>query len=627
MVVPRPPRARVSIARLAPVLCALLLLIQGCAQITQIRERLFGPQRPAGEALEDFDATASEPIPYVARIEGKLPGKLKALLEASSGLIANKDRPPASLAALRKRVADDVQRFNQVLQSEAYYDGRIDTTTDTAVQPAQVTLSITPGPRFRLETYEIVYEPGPPPAEAPRQASDVGIKIGAYATASPLVEAERALLQRLSELGHPHARFIERRYVADRAARSVRATVRVDAGPAMTLGPLHIEGLERVRQSYVERLVQWHEGRTFDSRELQRVRSLLTGTQLFAAVGIEREEPPAGSQAIPVRVTLKERKRRSVGVGASYATDEEGFSGQLSWEHRNLFGRGESLRLRADGSMIRQSVDARFRKPHFLNRRQAIVADTRLRRETAEAFDELSLSSFAGIERRFADHWMITAGPALVLAELEQDGNRDRYLLLGLSSTLIYDTRDDELDPTKGIRASLAVAPYVSVAGTETRFVATNATLAGYQRLVESGRFVLAGRGRLGSIQGSNRSAVPANMRLYAGGGGSVRGYAFRTLGPLDGDDNPLGGRSAVELNTELRTRLTESLGLVTFVDGGQVYDELAPTFDNDLQWAAGLGARYFTGFGPLRFDIAFPLNGRDVDDPFQFYISIGQAF
>lgn len=626
MAAERPTRARFSIARLAPVLCALLL-IQGCAQITQIKERLFGPQRAEGEALEDVDATASEPIPYEVRIEGALPAKLKALLEASSGLIANKDRPPASLAALRKRVTDDVQRFNQVLQSEAYFDGRIDTTTDTAVQPAQVTLRIAPGPRFRLEAYEIVYEPGPPPPEAPLKASDVGIKIGIHATASPLVEAERTLLQRLSEHGHPHARFIERRYVADRAAMSVRATVRVDAGPAMTLGPLHIEGLDRVRQSYVERLVQWEEGRTFDSRELQRVRSVLTGTQLFAAVGIEREEPPAGSHAIPVRVTLKERKRRSVGVGASYATDEEGFSGQLSWEHRNLFGRGESLRLRADGSMIRQSVDARFRKPHFLNRRQAIVADTRLRRETADAFDELSLSSFAGIERRFADHWMITAGPALVLAELEQDGNRDRYLLLGLSSTLIYDTRDDELDPTKGIRASLAVAPYVSVAGTETQFVATNATLAGYQRLVESGRFVLAGRGRLGSIQGSSRAAVPANMRLYAGGGGSVRGYAFRTLGPLDNNDNPRGGRSAVELNSELRTRLTESFGLVTFVDGGQVYDELAPTFDNDLQWAAGVGARYFTGFGPLRFDIAFPLNGRDVDDPFQFYISIGQAF
>lgn len=381
-----------------------------------------------------------------------------------------------------------------------------------------------------------------------------------------------------------------------------------------------------MRQSYVERLVQWHEGRTFDSRELDRIRSVLAGTQLFSTISIEREEPAAGSEAIPVRVTLKERKRRSVGVGASYATDEEGFSGQLVGAPQPVWPR-ESLRLRATGSMIGQSVDARFRKPYFLNRKQAIVADTRLRRESSEAFDELSISSFAGIERRFYDHWMITSGPAFVLAQLEQDGNQDNYVLVGLSSTLIYDTRDDELDPTKGIRAAFAVAPYVSVAGTQTQFVVTNATLAGYQRLVESGRFVLAGRGRLGSIQGDSRSTVPANMRLYAGGGGSVRGYAFRTLGPLDDDNNPLGGRSAVELNTELRTRLTESLGLVTFVDGGQVYDEVAPTFDNDLQWAAGLGARYFTGFGPLRFDIAFPLNGRDVDDLLQFYISIGQAF
>ncbi|HOT83029.1 MAG TPA: hypothetical protein PLQ12_06980, partial [Candidatus Defluviicoccus seviourii] len=159
MVAERPTRARFPLARLAPLLCALLLLLQGCAQVTQIRERLFGSERAEGAELEDVDATASEPIPYEVRIEGELPASLKALLEASSGLIANKDRPPASLAALRRRVADDVQRFNQVLQSEAYYDARIDTTTDTAVQPAQVTLRITPGPRFRLEAYEIVYEP------------------------------------------------------------------------------------------------------------------------------------------------------------------------------------------------------------------------------------------------------------------------------------------------------------------------------------------------------------------------------------------------------------------------------------------------------------------------------------
>lgn len=608
-------------------MCAVLFLLQGCAQFTQLKERLFGAPPAEGEAPEEIDATAADPIRYEARIEGELPANLKGLLEASSGLIANRERPPASAAALRKRVADDAERFSHVLQSEGHYDGRIDTSTDLTVEPPLVTVRVTPGPVFRLQTYEIVYEPSPPPARAPRGPSDVGIKTGTPATASPLIQAERALLQRLSEQGHPRGRLIERRYVADRAARAVHATVRVDAGPAMTLGPLRIEGLDRVRQSYVERLVQWHEGRPYDSRELERVRTVLTGTQLFATVGIERQEPPDGTRAIPVNVTLKERKRRSIGVGASYATDEEGFGGQLSWEHRNLFGRAESLRLSADGSMIRQSVDGKFRKPYFLNRKQAIVADTRLRREAAEAYDELSVSSFAGIERRFLKHWMITSGPAFVLARLEQDGGVDRYALLGLSSTLAYDTRDDELDPTEGIRAALAVAPYVSVGGTETQFVATNATLAAYQRLVESGRLVLAGRGRLGSIQGSSRAAVPASMRLYAGGGGSVRGYAFRTIGPLDDNNDPRGGRSAVELNSELRAKLTESVGLVTFVDGGQVYDELAPTFDNDLQWAAGLGARYFTGFGPLRFDIAFPLNGRDTDDLLQFYISIGQAF
>ena len=141
-------------------------------------------------------------------------------------------------------------------------------------------------------------------------------------------------------------------------------------------------------------------------------------------------------------------------------------------------------------------------------------------------------------------------------------------------------------------------------------------------------RFVLAGRSRIGSIVGERTEAVPADRRFYAGGGGSIRGYEFQRVGPLDEDNEPLGGRSLLELGGEVRVRLTEEIGAVPFIDGGTVFDSPYPDMDETLRWAAGLGVRYFTGFGPLRLDVAFPLNPRDdVDDVFQFYVSFGQAF
>jgi translocation and assembly module TamA len=138
---------------------------------------------------------------------------------------------------------------------------------------------------------------------------------------------------------------------------------------------------------------------------------------------------------------------------------------------------------------------------------------------------------------------------------------------------------------------------------------------------------VLAGRTAVGSIVGEPRSDIPANLRVYAGGGGSVRGFGYQLAGELDDDDKPIGGRSLVELGGEVRVRITESIGVVAFVDAGTVYSSATPDFSETLRVGAGPGLRYFSPIGPLRLDVGFPLNPRDSDDTWQLYISIGQAF
>ena len=255
------------------------------------------------------------------------------------------------------------------------------------------------------------------------------------------------------------------------------------------------------------------------------------------------------------------------------------------------------------------------------------VANAALTRETSDAFDELSLTTFAGIKRKILEHGTITTGPAFIISQVKQDRETNEYYLLGLSNTFAYDLRNDVLNPTKGIYGTLSLSPYFSVAGTETQFVVSDGSLAGYLPVVGEDRVVLAARGRLGSIFGDSRSSVPANMRFYAGGGGSVRGYGFRMVGPLDEHDDPIGGRSVVEIGAEVRIKVTDTIGVVPFVDGGQVFEDIYPSFDEAPLWAAGLGLRYYTAVGPLRLDFAFPLNPRSVDDSFQFYVSIGQAF
>jgi translocation and assembly module TamA len=219
----------------------------------------------------------------------------------------------------------------------------------------------------------------------------------------------------------------------------------------------------------------------------------------------------------------------------------------------------------------------------------------------------------------------------MVYADIQKSGGVDeraQFLLAGARTRLAYDSRDDPLNPSKGLNGGVGLSPFTSVALTSTSFVIGEATLAGYQGVFKDDRVVLAARGRVGSIFGSSRSKVPASLRFYAGGGGSVRGYEFQSIGPLDERNDPIGGRSVIEVNGEARIKVIDAFGVVPFVDGGQVYDEVYPRLTSgDLQWAGGLGLRYYSPVGPIRLDIAFPINPRPIDDAFQFYIAIGQAF
>ncbi|HSR71931.1 MAG TPA: BamA/TamA family outer membrane protein, partial [Kiloniellales bacterium] len=198
----------------------------------------------------------------------------------------------------------------------------------------------------------------------------------------------------------------------------------------------------------------------------------------------------------------------------------------------------------------------------------------------------------------------------------------------GLPLTATRDDRDDLLDPTRGTRLSLTLTPYGGVGDQSLAFLRSTLGGTAYYAIDEGRRFVVAGRARLGSILGDDTEEIPANKRFYAGGGGSIRGYEFQKVGPLDENNEPLGGRSLVELGVELRIRVTEEIGIVPFLDGGTVFDSPYPDFEEDLRWATGLGLRYFTAIGPLRLDVAVPLDKREgIDDDYQFYISLGQAF
>jgi translocation and assembly module TamA len=301
----------------------------------------------------------------------------------------------------------------------------------------------------------------------------------------------------------------------------------------------------------------------------------------------------------------------------------------LGWEHRNLLGSGELFEILASVNDSIQSLDFIFRKPNFLRNDQQLVARTNLIGEETDAYESTSVKNAVKIERDLTESLTAGAGVGLDYLDVEENGESDTFVLLSFPLSLSLDTRDDILDPTRGFRVDFLPTPFIEAVGANANYLKYDLVGNTYLHVMDEKRLVVALRGRLGQILGAGSASVPATERFYAGGGGSVRGYPFQSLSPLDMDErDPAGGRSLVELSLEMRSRISERFGLVAFLDGGRAYESNTPDFDKGLFWGAGLGLRVYTPIGPVRLDVAFPLESLEhVDDAFQIYVSLGQSF
>lgn len=613
----RQPRTAVRLAAL------LLCLIAGAVGAEE-RDGYEWAQ-PQAEPAATGPTTA-----YVPALEGVEDAGLRDILEASSQLFGLVARPPATLSGLERRAEEDLERLQTALRSEGYYAAEAKYRIEEAEGTLDVTLEVTPGPRYSLAAYEIGYEDPDAVATGSRpRLQEIGIDLGMPARAPEIVAAERKLVSLLTERGHPFARVADRKSVVNHEAREMTVRLSVSAGRLARFGPLTVEGLQEVEEDYLRVLVDWSENEVYDRRKVDSTRRNLSGTELFESVAIGSAESPDEDGRVPMTATLVESKHRSIGAGLFYSTDI-GPGGEVFWEHRNILGKNESLRLSATGSPVEQLGNAAFRKPSFWERDQNLLANASGGNRNTDAFDQLFAEGYLGLERPWLENWQLSAGAAPAYSILDETDREDerKLAILGFPLTGVRDDSNDALNPTAGTRLRLTLTPTLGAGSDQLLFLKATVGGTAYYSLDSAERFVLAGRARVGSIVGERTEAVPADRRFYAGGGGSIRGYEFQRVGPLDDDDDPLGGRSLLEVGGEVRIRLTEDIGVVPFVDGGTVFDPPYPDFNETFRWAAGLGFRYFTGFGPLRLDVALPLNPRDdVDDDFQFYVSFGQAF
>jgi translocation and assembly module TamA len=595
-------------------------------------------------ALDRPEEAPVEVIAYTVRVDGEMPEELREQLLAAAEAARLEGRPPASELLLRRRAEADLPRLQQMLRAQGYYDGKVDFALEGDLTPAlpvegpaallggllttprtSIVFKVEPGPLYHYGTIKVVTRTTDPRFEVPTPGM-LGLAAGAPAKAQPVLDAETELLRLARRQARPLAALGERRAVVDHDTRTLDIDLHVTPGPWAAFGAIGFAGDAGIKESFLRRRLQFETGTPYDPELVDMGRMSLVDTNLFSTVRVLLGRQFDAEGRIPVTYEVTPRLHRSIGAGIGYQTDI-GAGVTAFWEHRNLLGAGERLRIEAELAQRRQELKGLFRKPDIIVPRLALVSEAGARAEQTDAFDTTSIGAGMGLQYELTEKILGSAGVAYRYADIDDPEERSTFALLSVPLGLDWDFSDDLFDPTAGGRLRLSAAPFFDTLGIGTRFYKGQVTHTQYHALLDEHRLVLALRGSLGALTGATRDEVPADERFYSGGGGSVRGIGFQLAGPLDDDDKPLGGRSLAEFSTELRARFTETLGGVAFLDGGTVFNATYPDFSEPLRLGAGLGFRYITPIGPIRFDIAVPVDPRPVDDPYQFYVSIGQAF
>ena len=610
------------------------------------------PERtPAGEG----PAAGAEAQPYAA--DGPVRGysvtftptgnaTLDTALQDVSSLRRLRESVPTSAEGLVARALQDLGQLRNALRSEGYYDGVPAITlageppdapnlaprlAAQGPDPVPVVIGATTGPLYRVSTATL--RPYVADTDIAAAGEVAGLGPGDPARAAAVNAAQETLLTRLREAGHPLASVPGRDITVDHDTRTMEIVYRVEPGPRARFARPVVEGSENVDPGVLRRASGVLTDEPYDPRELDRVRRDVLALGVFGTVRARTGERLDPDGRLPVTFLVAERPFRALGVTAAYET-RYGPTVRAYWEHRNIFGGAERLRVEGEISRTAQQgvsgtgarLSANLRQPWFAGLDATAVTEVALLRERLLAYDRDAVTAGFSLEHRFDPRLTASIGIAGDVGKTTEVDREINYSLVSLPLGLRFDGTDSLLDPTRGYRASLVVAPTLSFADTNSTFVRVRGTGSAYFDLSGDKGSVLAFRAGLGTLSGAEAGQVPPHLRFYAGGGGSVRGYDFQTIGPRRSNNTPRGGLSLAEGSIELRQRITGPYGVAVFVDAGSVGESAGLGF-GDLRVGGGVGFRYATAIGPIRADVALPFSKVPGNSGYGLYVGIGQAF
>jgi translocation and assembly module TamA len=597
-------------------------------------------------------------------------GALKTAVTDASSLYTLRKDPPPDGDALARRAESDFGPIIDAMWGAGYYDATVTISIDRASmsilssdiagfaraaesyrnrEVAPVSINVNPGQLFSVRSIRVISADGAELSEAELPPRIVPLKPGDPAAGGDLRAAQARIVDYFRKEGRPLVKVGSVAPVVDHAAHVMDVTFTVDPGPIAPFGEPTMNGPNNFNPAIARSFLYIYPGEPYSPQAIEDARNTIRQIPAVGGVRITEGTALDAYGRLPYTVDVEDRLPYAIGASAKYSTTN-GPAGQVYWEDRNVFGGAERLRLQADvfyappwyvtSQDIRSfSIDdigwrfsASFLKPALFGTPNDLLVDALGERVSTSGagflgYEVEDADATVALRHRFGQNFWMQAGIEAQTGVATDALGRVNYTLVGVPVSANYDTTDSKLDPTRGVRLNASVAGYPTALGSTVDLVQGKARASAYYSLDPDSRFVLAGLIGLGAMGGADLADIPANWRFYAGGGGSVRGYAYDELGPTGPFGAVIGGRSLVTASAELRVRVTDAIGIVPFFDAGNAFATSFPNFSAPLATAVGVGLRYYTAIGPIRADVAFPLERRPGSGPVAFYVSIGQAF
>ncbi|MEE4341737.1 autotransporter assembly complex family protein [Pseudomonas alliivorans] len=536
---------------------------------------------------------------------------LKANIEGYVGELGERNAQ-----ALRNFSLGAEQQAEKAAQALGYYQAQIDSEIQGGENPRLI-IKVLPGEPIRLRNVVVRVEGPAASLKAFKVPQSDSLKAGAVLNHGHYEDAKRLIQNQASRYGFFSGRFTSQRLAIDPRAGVADIDLVYDSGPRYSLGKVVFSGDSPFDEDLLKRMVPFKENTPYDSQLIAELNQAMQASGYFEGVRVDAAPTAAVGQVIPVTVQLETRKPRTMGLGLGFSTDV-GPRGKANWTRHWANAQGHSYGFESELSAPRQNVGLWYDVPLDPPLTDKLRFAGGYQYEEIAGTDSLSKLLTVGPEW----HSKLPSGWERVISlkwqreeyRLGDDSGLSTLLMPGISYS--YLRSDDRIDPHKGYRLQFDAQVAKEGVGSDANLVRGNVLLKGLTTVAQNHRFL--GRVQFGGNFTDGYTSIPPSLRFFAGGDQSVRGYDYQTLSPTNSDGDRIGGRYMVAGSVEYQYSIAEKWRLATFVDQGNSFNNLdLPS----LKTGVGFGVRWVSPVGPLRLDLAHPL---DDDGGVRLHFSMG---